>query len=243
MIRGKGGRWSSPGGGRSRPTAAFPWFTSISRRIRGASRKRRWLDGGERERCTRFLVQRPRREFRLCRAALRALLCRRLGCRNDALAFAPAEHGKPFALVDGAPAPVSFNVSHSGCHGLIAVAAGGRIGVDIEERVIRHDIDGVLRTAFAPDEQADLAAASGRRKTELLFRLWTMKEALIKALGSGLSLDTASFTLPAGLRRGAVRSALFRFPWMPGVEWVLSDLSNAGFAAALAHDGAAERPT
>ena len=203
----------------------------------------RWLDGGARARRSRFLVQRPRREFRLCRAALRALLCRRLGCTNDALAFAAAEHGKPFAVLDGAPAPVSFNVSHSGCHGLIAVADRGRIGVDIEERVIRHDIDGVLRTAFASDEQADLAAASGRQNTELLFRFWTMKEALIKALGSGLSVDTASFTLPAALRRGAERSALFRFPWMPGVEWVLSDLSNAGFAAALAHDGAAERPS
>ena len=107
--------------------------------------------------------------------------------------------------------------------------------------MIRHDIDGVLRTAFASEEQADLAAASGRQNTELLFRLWTMKEALIKALGSGLSVDTARFTLPAGLRRGAERSALFRFPWMPGVEWVLSDLSNAEFAAALAHDGAAGR--
>ena len=150
---------------------------------------------------------------------------------------------RPFALVDGAPAAVSFNVSHSGCHGLIAVADRGRIGVDIEERVIGHDIDGVLRTAFASEEQADLAAASGHRNTELVFRLWTMKEALIKALGSGLSVDTASFTLPAALRRGAERSALFRFPWMPGVEWILSDLSNAGFAAALAHDGAAGPPT
>ena len=109
---------------------------------------------------------------------------------------------------------------------------------------MRHDIDGVLRTAFASDEQADLAAASGRQNTELLFRFWTMKEALIKALGSGLSRGHRKFSrLPAALRRGAERSALFRFPWMPGVEWVLSDLSNAGFAAALAHDSAAGRPT
>ena len=197
----------------------------------------RWLDGGERERCGRFLVERPRREYRLCRAALRALLCGRLGCANDALAFAAAEHGKPFALVDGAPATVSFNVSHSGGHGLIAVADWGSVGVDVEERVIRHDIDGVLRTAFAPDEQGDLAAASGSGKAELFFRMWTMKEALIKALGSGFSLDTASFTLPAALRRGTVKTALVRIPHLTRV-WLLSDLGTAEFAAALAHDTA-----
>ena len=116
-----------------------------------------WLDHTERARWRRYRYERPRREFGLCRAALRATLCARLGCGNEDLAFEISPHGKPFAVVGGTRSPVSFNVSHSGNHGLIALAAAGRIGVDVEERATRHDPDGPIGTVFAPAERTDLA--------------------------------------------------------------------------------------
>ena len=118
---------------------------------------------------------------------------------------------------------------------MIALAGHGRIGVDVEERRPCHDPDGAIRTAFAPAEQAELAAARGARKAELFFRLWTLKEALLKALGVGLSLDTSGFEVPLALRQGAPTS-LFRFPHDPTVGWRLDNLSNADFAAAVAHE-------
>ena len=196
-----------------------------------------WLDEIEQNRWRRYLHQRPQHEFALCRAALRAVLCPRLDCRNDELAFELSPHGKPSALVGGVRAPVSFNVSHSGHHGLIALAERGRIGVDIEERVPRHDPDGPIRTAFSRAEREELAAASGARKVDLFFLLWTMKEALIKALGVGLSLDTSGFEIPPPLRRGS-RTGEFRFPHYPAVRWRLENLGNADFAAAVAHEQA-----
>ena len=59
-------------------------------------------------------VPEVRRRFALCRAALRAILCGRLDCRNEQLSFGASIHGKPFAVVRGVRSPVSFNVSHSG---------------------------------------------------------------------------------------------------------------------------------
>ena len=191
------------------------------------------LDAEEHARLRCFRHPRRRREFILCRAALRALLCHRLGCRNTELAFAASRHGKPYALVDGDPNPVSFNVSHSDKHGLIALAPGGRIGVDVEERSARRDPDGVLRSMFAPAEQAALARATGRCKVHLFFALWTMKEALVKALGVGLARDTSAFEIPSPMYRG-MRSTVFRFPDAPSVGWRLENLGNARFAAALA---------
>ena len=185
-----------------------------------------WLDRSERARCRRYRYAGPRHEFALCRAALRAVLCRQLGCRNDELAFETSRHGKPSALVGGAPAPVSFNVSHSGNHGLIALAARRRIGVDVEARIARHDPDGPLRTMFSPAEQAELAAARGERKVDLFLTLWTMKEALLKALGVGLSLDTAGFDVPEAVRRGS-RTSVFRFPHDPTVGWRLDNVPFA----------------
>ena len=194
-----------------------------------------WLDQAERARWRRYRYERPRREFGLCRAALRATLCARLGCANEDLAFETADHGKPFAVVGGTRSPVSFNVSHSGNHGLIALAAAGRIGVDVEERATRHNPDGPIATVFAPTERTELAAARGTSKIDLFLTLWTMKEALIKALGVGFSMDISTFEIPPALRRGS-REATFRFPHDPGVRWRLEDLGNAGFAAAVAHE-------
>ena len=194
-----------------------------------------WLDEVERARWRRYLNPRARRDFALCRAALRAILCQRLGCRNDELAFGALRYGKPYALVGGTRAPVSFNVSHGGQNGLIALAPAGRLGVDVEERNTRRDLDGIAQTVFTPVEQAELALARGEQKIHLFFSLWTMKEALIKALGTGFSLDPSRFEIPPALRRDK-RVGLFRFPHDPATGWQLENMGNAKFAAAMAYD-------
>lgn len=209
---------------------------------RGEARERRamaWLDRQEQARWHRFLHPRPRRDFALCRAALRAVLCSRLGCRNDELAFDTLRYGKPYALVNGSPVPIGFNVSHGGQHGLIALAPAGRVGVDVEERNARRDLDGIMRMVYAPDEQAELDQANGEQKVRLFFSLWTMKEALIKALGTGFSLNPSRFEIPPALRRGG-RAGVFRFPHSPAAGWCIERLDTNGFAAAVAYELAPE---
>jgi len=194
-----------------------------------------WLDEAEQSRRRRFLYPRPRREFTLCRAALRSLLCRELGCNNGDLSFEKARFGKPFARICGVPAGAAFNVSHSGRHGLIALAAEGRIGVDVEERSTRRNLDGYIRHLFALEERAELEKASGDGKVELFYRLWTLKEALVKAVGAGLSLDTTKFEIPPAMVRGAPMS-LFSFPDSPSVRWRLENIGDIRFAAAIARE-------
>lgn len=192
-----------------------------------------WLDEREQSRRERFLHPRPQRQFTLCRAALRRVLCRALHCSNEELSFGTSAYGKPFALVGGVPASIAFNVSHSGRHGLIAVAPRRRIGVDVEERSPRRDIDGDIRLLFSPEERARLNEANGHRRLELFWNLWTMKEALLKALGTGLSRDTTGFTIPTATSSGA-RRIDFRFPDMPSTRWQLQALDDTRFAAAVA---------
>lgn len=192
-----------------------------------------WLDEGERTRWRQYRHEGPRRRFALCRAALRAVLCGRLGCRNEQLGFGASVHGKPYALIQGAAAPVSFNVSHSGEHGLIALAAAGRLGVDVEERGPRRHLEELISAVLGPAEQAELASAPGSRKLFLFFHLWTMKEALIKALGLGLNLEMSRLEIPLAMRHGK-RTGIFRFPEVPTVRWRLEDIGNERFAAAIA---------
>ena len=192
------------------------------------------LDDEEKARWQRFLAARARREFALCRAALRVVLAERLGCGARALSFGHGEHGKPFARVNGRRAGVGFNVSHSGCHGLIALAAHGALGVDVEERIPRRDLEGIGSLVYGPRERRLLARAEGRAKVHLFFRLWSMKEALIKALGSGFSLNPSRFEVPGPMLQGG-RSSLFRFPHASAQSWRLLDLGEQRFAAALAY--------
>ena len=194
-----------------------------------------WLNDCERARSRKFVHLGARRRFALCRAALRAILCARLGCDNERLAFGEGEHGKPFALVNDTPVPISFNLSHSGRHGLIALAPEGRLGVDVEERANRRDFDRIIETVFGANERADLKRARGRDKVHLFYKLWTIKEALIKALGTGFSLDPVTFEAPEAMRRGS-SSGIFRFPHSPATQWLVEYIGNRRFAAAFAHE-------
>ncbi|MDE2842703.1 MAG: 4'-phosphopantetheinyl transferase superfamily protein [Chloroflexota bacterium] len=193
-----------------------------------------WLNEVELVRRERYYSG-PRRCFVLCRAALRSLLCAELGCRNHQLGFQESEYGKPFALVDGQPASTSFNVSHSGSHGLIACAPRGRLGIDVEEIAHPRHLESLIEAVMDPEEQAELSRMSGDAQLRQFFRLWTCKEALIKALGTGFSTDISKVQVPAALRQGA-GSGVFQFEHMPGVMWQLDDIGNQEFAAALARE-------
>ena len=192
------------------------------------------LDSEERKRWGGFLLETSRRRFVLCRAALRIKLSERLGCSNRQISFGYLQHGKPFAKVNGRPAPVGFNVSHSGRHGLIALAEQDSLGVDVEERTPLHDLDDIGRIVYGPTERRALKAVQGPRKIHFFFRLWSLKEALIKALGTGFSLDSCCFEVPEPMLRG-MPSGVFTFPHAPSSTWQLLDLGEPRFAAALAY--------
>ena len=194
-----------------------------------------WLDEEERSRRERFRHDGRRRQYTLCRAALRAILCDRLDCGSEELSFVESERGKPHVLLLGARAPGSFSVSHSGRHGLLAFARKGRVGVDVEERAPRRDLDALIAAVLAPDERAELASTTGHHRVARFYDFWTIKEALLKAVGTGIQLDIAGFEVPPAMRRG-VRAGAFRFAHLPGITWWVENLGTEDFAAALAHE-------
>jgi len=194
-----------------------------------------WLDESELVRWHRAGHPAPRRRFALCRAALRAVLCEQVGCANESLAFGFAKQGKPFAMVDGCSHPVSFNVSHSGSHGLIAVTSTGRLGVDVEERVLRRRLEALIQGVCSPLEKAELASLGELQRGHAFLRFWTVKEALIKAEGRALAMRVAELEVPEEMRRGATRSVA-RFSQTPETSWCLEDIGTADFAAAVAHE-------
>lgn len=194
------------------------------------------LDPVESDRVARFILPDAGREFVLCRAALRTLLCSALDCDNTDLTFRTERYGKPYALVRGRVAPVSFNVSHSGDYGLIAIAPHGRVGVDIETHDWAFDLPARLLSVFSARERGDFAETRDDTGWRLRFyRYWTLKESLIKGVGLGFAMNTARFDLPPALRRGEA-DAVFRFHDQPTANWHLATFGNRAFTAAVAID-------
>ena len=191
------------------------------------------LDEMETGRYHKFLSIRARREFVLCRAALRVILAERLDCSNEQLSFGHLEHGKPYAKISGRVIDQEFNVSHSDQLGLIAISNNARVGVDIEQHESQRDFAGIGGMVYGPGERRMLAAFSGTEKMEFFYRVWSMKEALIKALGTGFSMSPTKFEIPSQILNGA-KSCKFSFPYLKS-SWRLMDMGEQNFAAALAY--------
>ncbi len=196
----------------------------------------RMLDGGESERSQRFVFPGPRRRFALCRAALRSILCLRVGCSNDDLKFGATDQEKPYALIQNEPIQFGFNVSHSGDYGLIAIGESPILGVDVEFRRHHPNLELLVSTVLSPDEKAQIASVSDLgEKNSLFFDFWTVKEAVLKAVGVGMSgPEPSEIEVPREMREGS-RSCVTQFRQISECNWRLVNLGTAKFAAALAY--------
>lgn len=149
-----------------------------------------------------------RKKWLLGRWAAKRLLAEATGAAPARLAVLNEPSGAPYAELDGTRVPLCLSISHRGDLGLAALAAAPRVplGADLETIEPR---DPALARQFFTD--AEIAAAT----TDLLVaRTWSAKEAVLKALGVGLRVDTRSVEIsepppgasaPEGWRPLAVR--------------------------------------
>ena len=136
-----------------------------------------------------------------CLAA--GLMLRKVFGRRLADTVAEGEFGKPF--LPGGP---RFSLSHSGDYVLLA-ADENDIGADIEQ-ILPWQAE-MARLVFTPSEQAWLRAQAG---DAAFYRLWTGKEAVMKALGLGFQLPPESFGIEAeGSHPNLVRGRNWYLHW------------------------------
>ncbi|MEW5850929.1 MAG: 4'-phosphopantetheinyl transferase superfamily protein [Myxococcota bacterium] len=138
-----------------------------------------WLTAEERARHDRWLSDEKRFEFLAGRALLRHVL--RAHAIPEA-AFRVTASGRP-ELRGGA----DINLSHSSGHFLVGFTPRGRVGVDVEVHAPRERT--LMDRFFNPDEQRWMGDSPGR-----LHELWTLKEAAMKAVGTGVSGNPARVT-------------------------------------------------
>jgi 4'-phosphopantetheinyl transferase len=176
----------------------------------------------------------PREVTAAAHALLGRLLIRYTGI-DRAPEIVRSERGKPYAPT---LAGIDFNLSHARDHVLIAIARNQPLGVDLERIDRQIEIEDLARRYFSGAEADALEALPVAIRLPAFLRLWTCKEAVLKALGVGLSfgLEKVSFQLdaagmPVGISAIAPEAG-------PPEEWRLSLLEPApGFLGAVAWQG------
>jgi len=92
----------------------------------------------------------------------------------------------------------SFSLSHTTGMVACAVTAGVDVGVDVE-CVDRHvEMADIAARFFAPAEAAHLRQLDPEVQRNRFFDLWTLKEALVKALGTGMATSLAALAFTVG---------------------------------------------
>ena len=190
------------------------------------------VSGAEEARARRMRSPRRRREFLVCRGALRRILAGPLDVAPLAVPILEGAHGKPSLASRGRP-PVGFNVSHSGDRFVVAVALDMEPGVDIERIRARRDLAGLARWSFSLAEQEEVAAAPD--PMDAFYRVWSRKEAVIKADGRGVAIGLDRFDVSAGEPPRLLDARWEGATPREAAHWSLHSLeASPGYAAALA---------
>lgn len=184
------------------------------------------LSTSEKARADRFRVPHARQQHIIAHAALRTLLGRYQQVPLSELAYMKGDHGKPVLVSNSHSPSLHFNLSHSGEYALLGLCRAHPLGVDIEQKHDLRDAAGLIKRFFTDEEAKAFADLSGGALLDRFFRLWTCKEALLKAEGLGIQGGLDSFVVD--LQQDMLRSTSWHKPnhtllWSDP-DWLLMEL-------------------
>jgi 4'-phosphopantetheinyl transferase len=224
-------RWPEETGARIQPPApgeVHLWRADIDGPAKGLEIFPGPLSTPERERALRFKFADHRRRYVHARSWLRKILGSYLQLEPQAVPVCISENGKPYLESGAGWADLRFNLSHSAGFGLLAVATGAEVGVDVQIESAKNDWPAIAERYFTVKEFGHIRALPPAAQAAACVEIWTRKEAAGKALGIGLHSKTFSFAVgPAAW--GKVRCDENLTVWSLAVE--------APFAAAVAIQG------
>lgn len=190
----------------------------------------------ERQRAEAYHFQRDRERFLIARTALRDLLARYLGILPIEVPLA-LEPGGKLQLASPNTASLFFNITHSDRFTLIAVTREAAIGVDLEAVDPSPGRLELARHILSEQELLAFEALPSSQQLDRFYQLWTMKEAILKAFGTGFRQEPRELEIGIALSPVDVRNIVIE-----GEDyhlWTLIQLPVIeGYRAALAVEGA-----
>ncbi len=183
----------------------------------------RFLTDAEIDRRAGMKNEGRKRSFTLGRVALRSLLAGHLGIQPRDVALIVEQSGRLACPNSG----LYLSLAHSGDQA-IAIAAPRNVGVDME--VIREKPEALLDYILADGERQHIKELP-LDFTHSLFLCWTLKEAVLKANGTGLRRSPKKVELAIDLEAG---SALATDP--EGKTWTARFTIEKEYVLSLAYE-------
>ncbi|KAM4102456.1 hypothetical protein ACJW30_06G001400 [Castanea mollissima] len=181
------------------PMETHLWYI-LPNEVKNASLLNQYLEilsPCEKENVFRMRGDQLQRRALLARALVRTTIARyqtNSQVEPRSLKFKKNIYGKPeveWQDVDGSHLPpLHFNISHTSSIIACGVTVNSAIGIDVEEkqRKLKNNILAFARRYFSPYEVGLLTAISDPEfQRQEFIKLWTLKEAYVKALGRGFS--------------------------------------------------------
>jgi 4'-phosphopantetheinyl transferase len=183
------------------------------------------LSADERARAARFWHANDRRDYVAAHALVRMALSAQTQLAPEHLRFGADSYGKPFLRLPDGETPPTFSLAHS--RGLVAcaLASEGAVGIDVEHVDASIDATRLATDLFSAGEVEALQRCSIAERPSRFCELWTLKEALFKAVGTGLrsELNAVSFRVDGDQVSLTAAAPLFtHVPW----EFVLMDVGG-----------------
>jgi 4'-phosphopantetheinyl transferase len=218
------------------------WAVSLQVSDDTLSRLATMLVSAERRRAESFHFDRDRNRFIAGRGMLRTLLGRYLHAQPEAIWLEYGPNGKPLLAGRFARSGLQFNLTHCEDLALLAVARGRVVGVDLERIRTLNGAQEMAAFFCSPRENAEFQSLPPGERDAAFFRIWTRKEAWLKATAKGIgqSLEKVEVSFQAG-----EAARFIHLPEEAGTlasGWNLRELTPApGFVAALAMPGETAR--
>ncbi|MBO1256764.1 4'-phosphopantetheinyl transferase superfamily protein [Alteromonas sp. 5E99-2] len=150
------------------------------------------LSHDEHQRMSSFKTPLRRQQYVITRVALRTILSLYMPAKSPLdFEFVTNTYGKP-RLVN-TPSPLFFNLSHSKHKIVLAFTTSGEVGVDIEYLKLERDVNKIANHSFHKHEWCLSQTETQDTRIQQFYKLWALKEAFIKAQGSGHAIPTNSF--------------------------------------------------
>ena len=143
------------------------------------------LSNQEKMQAEKFINKPLRDRYVMSHGLLRYLLSFYIGSEPHEIQYSVNPFGKPF--LKESSSRVQFNMSHSKDYAAYIIALDCQVGIDIEWKDKSINFEEISDFVLSPGETNSFHKLTPEEKFQTFYDIWTKKEAIVKAVGEGLS--------------------------------------------------------
>jgi 4'-phosphopantetheinyl transferase len=141
----------------------------------------KFLNPEEFKRSQKYHFEKDINTYITCRALLRCIIANQTGLTNSEISLSLNKNNKPHLASNRT---FHFNLSHSNDYAIIAIS-NMAVGIDLEYLNNKFEFEDVMPSIFNTREIETVLL--NQNKLYLFYKIWTRKEAVVKATGKGIN--------------------------------------------------------